>query len=878
VSVQPNLPHPAPPRVDATQPHFSAMRTRMSRVAEFLGRRLFAHAVVNERLVEKIRELSGRGTVIYVLRGRSFVDYFMVNYVLRREGLLLPVFANGVSSLALAPFADLLRTMRDALARRLGRGARVMNDHDACARAVAAGQPVLIFMRGPRGHGGQAAGEETPVGRVGADYLREILVDSRGSERERFIVPLAPFRGHTFRRREAGVSALVYNVHETPSEWRKLLTYWFYAKDLFLTVGTEVCVSDFVRRYGNDGEDRLVRRLTRAIQIFLHREERVVMGPAILTRKKVKALILDDEDTRRFLAGLAEAKHVEEAKLRKQAEAIFDEMAAQFSGAVFAVVAWLFKKIWNRMFQGLEPIGFEKVVEKVKNHPIVLVPCHRSHFDYMILSYLFYLHFVSPPHIAAGINMSFWPMSPVLRASGAYFIRRSFGDDELYKYVFRRYLQFLIREGYTQEFFIEGGRSRTGKIMTPKLGMLSGIVGAYASGVRRDLYLVPVSIHYGRIVEEDAYQAELGGAEKEPESFVGLMRARRFLKQKYGTIYVSFADPISLGDELGERKQRFVEKAGDPAVEEEKRRFIQRLGFRILREVNGAAVAGATSISATVLLGAPRWGFRYRDFRERANALVELTRYLEIVPTGSLARNAGNFHESISFLGTNGLIEVLQRGREEVLVVKQGRRLALDFYKNNLIHAFLLPSLLTSCLREGVAVADLAERIWWWLDLFRYEFPLPRRSEVAGAIERLLGYYRQVGALAGDALIDSHPLVAATLNVLQNFREAYYITALAIHGQLGPEGMTEKALIEDVRRHYKTSLLLGEVSKPEGSSDAIFRDAFNRYVELGYIRTEQRGRAGRERWVLRGGSWEKLEEFVLGLEASLRVHTSATRR
>ncbi len=861
-----------------TPPHFSAMRTRMSRVAEFFGRRLFAHAVVNERLVEKIRELSSRGTVIYVLRSNSFVDYFMVNYVLRREGLSLPVFANGVSSVALAPLPEVLRAVRDVLARKLGRGAPVATDHDLCARAVAAGQPVLIFMRGPRGRRGPAAGEETTAGRVGADYLREILAGARDDGRERFIVPLAPFRGHTFRRREAGVSALVYNVHETPSEWRKLLTYWFYAKDLFLTVGTEVCVGDFVRRYGSDGEDRLVRRLTRAIQIFLHREERVVMGPAILPRKRMKTLILEDDETRSFIAKLAVESGVDEAKLRKQAEGIFEEMAARFNGRVFAAVAWLFKKIWGRMFQGLEPIGFDKVIEKVKNHPIVLVPCHRSHFDYLILSYLFYLHFVSPPHIAAGINMSFWPMSPIFRASGAYFIRRSFGDDELYKYVFRRYLQFLIREGYSQEFFIEGGRSRTGKIMTPKLGMLAGIVGAYASGVRRELYLVPVSIHYGRIVEEDAYQAELGGAEKEPESFAALMRARRFLKQKYGTIYISFADPISLGDELGERKQRFVEKAGDPEVEEEKRRFIQRLGFRILRDVNAAAVAGATSISATVLLGAPKWGFRYRDFRERANALGELTRFLGIVPTGSLARNAGNFRESISFLGTNGLIEVLQRGREEVLVVKQGRRLALDFYKNNLIHAFLVPSLLTSCLREGIAVSGLSERIWWWLDLFRYEFPLPVRKELAGTIERLLGYYRQVGALSGDELVESHPLVAATLNVLQNFREAYYITALAINGQLGPDGMTQKALVEDVRRHYKTSLLLGEVSKPEGSSDAIFRDALSRYAELGFIRTEQRGRAGRERWVQRGDSWAKLEEFVMELDESLRVHTEAARR
>jgi len=858
-------------------PHRSAMRRRFGVLAELVGRRLFEKTVVNESLVEKIRDLSQRGTVIYVLRHRSFVDYFMVNWVLRREGLPLPVFANGVSSVALAPIGVALSALRARIARMFGRGRPVENSHDVCARAVRNGQPVLIFMRGPRRRVAPVPAEGTAAPRVGNDYLREIVHGAREGEQQRFIVPLAPFRGHSFRKRETGITALVYSVHEVPSEWRKLLTYWFYRNDLFVTVGTEVSVGDFARRYLNDTEDRLVRRLTRAIQIFLNREERVVMGPAIMPRRKIKTLVLEDEETRVFFEKTSADSGVPEAKLRKQAEGYFDEMAAEYNSAVFAVVSWVFKKVWNRMFQGLEPIGFEKVIEKAKYHPIVLVPCHRSHFDYLILSYLFYLHFVSPPHIAAGVNLSFWPLGPLFRGSGAYFIRRSFGHDEVYKYVFRRYLQFLIREGYTQEFFIEGGRSRTGKIMTPRLGMLSAIVSAYASGIRRDLYLVPVSIHYGRIVEEEAYQAELGGEEKEPENLFALVRARRFLQQKYGTAYVSFADPISLSDVLGERKQRFGEAESNPEVEEEKRRFIQRLGFRILREVNGAEVAGATSVSATVLLGSPHWGFRYRDFRERANALVDLTRFQNIIPTASLARNAGDFRESIGFLSSNGLIEVLQRGREEVLVVRQGRRLALDFYKNNLIHAFLLPSLITSCLREGDAVVRLPDRVWWWLDLFRYEFPLPAREELPAMVERFLAFYREKGAVRGDQLVDSHPLVAATLNVLQNFREAYYVAALTLHNQLSSEGTTQKALLEEIRRHYKTCLLLGEVVKSEGSGDVPLRNALSRYEELGFVRTEMRGRGGRERWVLRGARWPELEDFVLRLQESLQVHTGSPR-
>src|SRR5207244_2275039 len=202
-------------------------------------------------------------------------------------------------------------------------------------------------------------------------------------------------------------------------------------------------------------------------------------------------------------------------------------------------------------------------------------------------------------------------------------------DNELYKMLFRKYLTFLIREGYTQEFFIEGGRTRTGKILTPKLGMLSAIVNAFVGGVRRDLYLVPISIHYGRIPEEEAYRREVSGEQKEPESLGALIRARSVLKRRYGTVYVSFADPISLNAALGPLRERFQATPGDPpadAVEEEKRRFIRRLGFRLLREVNQAAVAGATAVSASALLGAPRPGCRMAEFLSAAHALVALLR------------------------------------------------------------------------------------------------------------------------------------------------------------------------------------------------------------------------------------------------------------
>jgi glycerol-3-phosphate O-acyltransferase len=408
-------------------------------------------------------------------------------------------------------------------------------------------------------------------------------------------------------------------------------------------------------------------------------------------------------------------------------------------------------------------------------------------------------------------------------------------------------------------------------MLTPRLGMLSAIVNAYLSDARRDLYLAPVSIHYGRIVEEAVYGRELRGASKETESIRGLLKARHFLKQKFGTVYLSFGEPISLGEALGENRKRFSENAGDPEVEEEKRKFVQKFGFRILRAVNDASPAGATSISATVLLGATHAGSPYPDYASQANALAELALSEGVKPTASLERNLGNFRESLSFLSSSGLIEVVKRSGEEVLVVPESKRLALDFYKNNLIHTFLVPSLVTTALLGGVPETALAVDVAWGLNLLRYEFPLPERDLLEDLITRLLCHYRERCALRDGRVDVSHPLMRATAGVLDNFYESYFVVLRSIEGELPAEGMSEKQFLETTTKHFETSLLLGEVSKQEASTTETFKNAISRFAELRYITVEGRGRGGREKWLQRGP-----EHAVVGeLAARLSGRVSA---
>ncbi len=837
-----------------------------SLLVERFCRWAFASISIAPGAVDHVNSLTEQGSVVYVMRQRSWVDYTLVTYVLMREGLPPPEFANDMSCLWLRPLRVVLagtwRRLRDL--RIFARELRAFEDRDRCQRLVGEGRPVLVFMRGRVPRMRLFTGRRRGLGglRAGSDYVREIVHHRWASGQPVSFVPIAVLRGRGMRRKESRLATLVYSVQEMPSEIRRFISLMWNLRETSISVGAEVQLREFMRQYHREGEERIVRRLTRALQIFLYREERMVWGPLLLSKRQVRQQSLQDEEVSSVIRRLAAERGQPESQVWRQAERYFDEMAANFHGIYFSILELAFNLIWPRLFHGLEYSGLEKVSECVKRHPVVLVPCHRSHFDYLILSYVFHINYLSPPHIAAGINLSFWPLGPLFRGAGAYFIRRSFEGDDLYKIVFRKYLTYLIREGYTQEFFIEGGRSRTGKILPPKLGMLSAIVDAFAEGVRRDLYFVPVSIHYGRVVEEEAYERELGGAEKQQESLAGLLRARAVFRQRYGTVYLTFADPISLSRALGPLREEFRHAVGGEA-QERKRRFVRKLGFHLLREVNNASVAGATSVSATVLLNAPHPACRHGDFLIRAQALFRFLRDRRVRMTASLERNAkAEFRENLTFLENAGLIQRLPGERGGVIHVPGAKRRALNFYKNNTIHFFLLPALLTEGLSRGLCGAALQDEVIWWLDLFRWEFALPERDELGKELGKELGrlgeYLRAEAVLTESdqgGFATDHPFVASVSGLLDSLRESYWVAAQVLMG-LPEGGVSQQALIERMQRQFKTALLLGEVRKPEGNCSVTLRNGLSRFVELDSIRIHP-GK-GRDRVVTRGPRFSEL--------------------
>jgi glycerol-3-phosphate O-acyltransferase len=328
---------------------------------------------------------------------------------------------------------------------------------------------------------------------------------------------------------------------------------------------------------------------------------------------------------------------------------------------------------------------------------------------------------------------------------------------------------------------------------------------------------------------------------------------------------VSFAEPVSLAEALGAARERFRVGAAEPEIEDETRRFVQRLGFRLLRDINSAAVAGATAVSATALLGAPRRACRLEDFLRSSAAVMTLLRLQNVRLTPSLVRNeASDFRESLAWLESGGLIERLVDSDGVVLNVPTTKRANLDYYKNNIIHFFLLPALVARALWLGAPRKELAPTVGWWLDLYRWEFPLPARDGLRERVEFWIAQFDQLGVLQGDRLDVAHPVTRVLLAVLENFREGYLVAARTIAGQ-AQWPVEQGALIESMRQQFATGRLLGEIHKPEGNSVVIFANALLRLGELGMVSVSRRGR--REKWVDRGPSFDRLPELVRQLRA-----------
>jgi glycerol-3-phosphate O-acyltransferase len=525
--------------------------------------------------------------------------------------------------------------------------------------------------------------------------------------------------------------------------------------------------------------------VARRAALALDRAEYRLRGPRYKTPSLVKEEILSSG---RFRAGLARVRREPGADPPTLAQAgqILDELAAGWSRRLIDVMPTVGRLIFQRGFDpqiDYDESQVERLRAATERHPGIFLWSHRSNLDSLVLAAALQEQGLPPAHLFAGINMAFGPMGSLMRRAGVIFIRRSTSDDPLYKYVLREYVGYVLEKRFNLSWSIEGTRSRTGKMLPPRLGLLSYAADVYLSGRVDDILLLPVSITFDQLHEIAEYADYARGGAKKPEGFgwlYGFIKAQG--ARHYGKVYVRFGEPVSLREFLGPVSGGPA--AADPAA---RRLALQKTAFEVAWRINQGMPVTATALVTTILLAMQGAALTFAQIRL---GLADGLDYLQSrsVPQTASARalsGAPAVRATLDALVAGGVVTFVAGGRDEVWLIGPEHQLAATFYRNSLIH-FLLDTALCelAVLRAGEVLSDPVGAFWDEIgrlrDLLKFEFYFKERDEHRRQVEAEMtrhdeAWEARLRTSADSMLAGMRPLVSHIM--VRPFVEAYRLVA-----------------------------------------------------------------------------------------------------
>ncbi|AZI14646.1 glycerol-3-phosphate 1-O-acyltransferase PlsB [Avibacterium paragallinarum] len=479
---------------------------------------------------------------------------------------------------------------------------------------------------------------------------------------------------------------------------------WF-GRDTFVRFSQAVSLRYMVEEHGSD--EKIAAKLARVAKIHFSKQRISATGPRLPNRQAMFNKLLQLPTILKAIEDEAKSKKIPLEKAHKEAYKILDEIAANVSYEGLRMADRFLRWLWNKLYQGIDVQHADRVRKlALEGHEIVYVPCHRSHIDYLLLSYVLYHQGLVTPHIAAGINLNFWPVGAMFRRGGAFFIRRTFKGNRLYSTIFREYLAELFHRGYSVEYFIEGGRSRTGRLLAPKTGMMSMTLQALQRQTR-PISVVPVYVGYEHVLEVDTYAKELRGAAKEKENAGLVLRVIKKLRN-LGKGYVNFGEPIILSNYLNTNFPEWKETHSEDDRTQWFNKAVDAVSNQVMVNINNAAAVNAMNLTGMALLSSRQRALTRKQLLEQ---LASYQQFLQNVPySADIIIPSETPEEMLEHVLTLDRVGVLieKDNFGEIVRLERNSAVLMTYYRNNIQHLFVLPSLVTSIvLHYGAIQKDL---------------------------------------------------------------------------------------------------------------------------------------------------------------------------
>lgn len=831
--------------------------------------RMVARVTVPEDQQLALEELSKRGTVVYAMKYPSQLDFVYVGMRLHQLGLPAPTFIFDMHPYFWQPRWFALKTILYHCGHLIRHGAfpdAYAGGHYAAR--IEEGASGVFFLVGKREYY-----RSTVL--VRNDPLEHLVELQKQSERPIFIVPLVLLYTRRPEGQRRGPFEVFLGQKKQPGAIRKIISFIGGNPSAVIETGEPLNLLEILPELSEDAyrKRKQVFELRRQMVDSQDEIKRAIVGPILKSKLEMKEIILHHPRLDTLMQRRARANGQEVWKVRMEADEYLEEIAANYSIAFIQIASRIFNWVWNNLFDGLD-LDYEslqKVKRAARHSTLVYVPCHKSHVDYLLLSHLLYRNNLYTPFIAAGKNLAFWPLGSLFRKGGAFFIRRTFKGLKFYAEVFSLYVKTMVQLGHNIEFFIEGGRSRTGKLVLPKMGLLAILIQAVEEGFCEDLVFVPTSICYDRIPEEESYLREIAGGAKEEENLGQLVRVRRVLRKRYGRVYVRFAEPVSLHQYL--ERHRF-----DLGRMQSKERhaMYRDFAYRIINCINQASLVTPHALAASALLTSARHGVSKAEFNEVSETFREYLTDRGIQLSKTLKNFEASLQDSLRDMERGKLVGKLKDEdddlEEEVFTMEDGKRLTLEYYKNNIIH-FLLPAayVSTSILAQQTfrfSVGQVLEDVSFMKNFFKFEFVYDNElddeklvRDVLDTFERL-GFLHRVGEGDQPYILAHKGLRAAHAfhGLLRNYFEGYWLVLRGLR-YLQKNSYTEKDFVKKILGLGQKALKLELVERPECISKIIFDNALKLCIEKNVVLKKLNGDKGKEAELSPGADNRALIQF-----------------
>jgi glycerol-3-phosphate O-acyltransferase len=744
---------------------------------------------IDRSVVERLRELAGYGPIVYAMKYRSVFDLHFLRMRFAQLGLPAPSFVFNVSPAATGSFAKFFKVWKSKISKILYeyRLQRPADAHVVKEILESGGAAVLFLVDEKTSRSRYVYPEQDPI---------RILLDIQGKIAGSIaIVPMFILYDRRPTRAIRPFWETFLGDPDRPGPLRRVLLalrQWTVPE---LIVGEAVHLVGQFEEFGSEQSWEeaplaLRGRLVEAINARI----RVNRGPEKRSRTEIKEMVLQDARLQRAVGDAARTQGTIEESARKKAESYVDEMAADAHFQAYHFLYHALKWIFGKIFDGIDfkDSQFSDIKRANAAGSLIFVPSHKSHFDYLVIGYLTFINQMTIPHMGAGKNLSFWPVGPLLRRAGAFFIRRSFRGLALYPQVFAAYLKVLVKEKININFYMEGGRSRTGKLLAPRLGMLAFLLQSVEEGAVDDLNFVPTFIGYDQVPEEKSYLKELAGRDKQNESLVALIRAKDMLKKRFGRVYFRFHEPVSF--------KGFCRKLGvDPCGlgTRENRKLIQDFAYHLMSGMVHAGVVTFFELTAAGLMCSGKTRVTRSELLESTGFLSQMLLRQGREFAGSPDNMEQAIDNALRLFEARKFIKVEPDSTEIAYTIEPQKRANLDFYRNGLFNYLWSESLIAAIMLNSATrtaqIEEMTREFRMLSDICSKELILDPLESLDQILSGVLDSFAEQGwlELVGQevTVLDKKPL-GVFKGILADMLGVYYL-ALAASDEIG-EGVAQK--------------------------------------------------------------------------------------